>query len=681
MRNPSPLRASTTVKQSYPGSASAHDALLLSSTTIATLPPEYRQVGCSQSQSTVRPRSPVIRVSQPASSNALSSSMRVPIGLSRSSPDEAISRLGLRTPPRKGNQHFLANNTHGDEVSGSIGSYAELGPQIARDPQDMSGMTGRVGRPVSLASWAGMGAPSAAASIASRNGSIEPEPSESRVRVVASMALPPRQTSPQFGGARVVTSQPQSRGFESPPAVEQTQTNASFNGGLPSIKELIQASSTRASPVGSAEENKAQNGLPNQGPDDGTFIYSSQAPVTTTSACEHFATASYRSRGNTDYIDNMSGKPAAQPVIALDVDEVLCCYVDGFRKFMQRHVPSSPLDTDTVFREAHNPHSQLRLQFALGGGLDNLEAVPGSVAALRKLRAAGVRLEAVTSRPPIMRESTEALLLKLFPAGTFSAAHFVGPGEKGRTCNAINAFAIVDDQIPNVIDAAECGVVAILFDLCGSYPWSRCEPHELPPPIQRFETWAATCDFLLSFLPEVYSSLPDTSRMNDGRSHTGTLTNAYGDAPVADVVPMSSAPILASSLDRSTRPLSDTGVTSLDSQGRLAPRPVPYPANSSSQIQRFEQATAVKSVPTRSRLAESRSEDQSYGLPSDRQAPAYAPTYLLDRQPYSGSPVARATFENGYQHNPAATYSHLRNAAPAGQPPPKEDDGMMCVIQ
>mmetsp|Transcript_53976 Transcript_53976/g.122037 ORF Transcript_53976/g.122037 Transcript_53976/m.122037 type:complete len:730 (+) Transcript_53976:99-2288(+) len=189
-----------------------------------------------------------------------------------------------------------------------------------------------------------------------------------------------------------------------------------------------------------------------------------------------------------------------KPTVALDVDEVLVCYVDGFRKFLQRECPNGPMDPQSVFLEAHNQNSPLRNQFANSGGLDNLEAVPGAAAALQRLRAAGIRLEVVTSRPPVMRQSTEALLLRLFPPDTFSAAHFVGPGEKGLTCNAIHALALVDDQIPNAIDADACGVISVLFDLHGSYPWSACRPQELPAGVRRIESWSATCDYLLAAL-------------------------------------------------------------------------------------------------------------------------------------------------------------------------------------
>jgi hypothetical protein len=183
-------------------------------------------------------------------------------------------------------------------------------------------------------------------------------------------------------------------------------------------------------------------------------------------------------------------------IIALDVDEVLVQYVDGFRKYMQRERPNGPLDTDSIFHEAHNPTSPWRLQFALSGGLDNLDAVPGAAAALQRFRSNGIRLEAVTSRPPIMRQSTEALLGKLFPPDTFAAYHFVGPGGKGSTCVAIGARALVDDQYPNCVDVCGCGVTSVLFDYCGSYPWSQNLP-EMPANCKKCETWQETSTFLL----------------------------------------------------------------------------------------------------------------------------------------------------------------------------------------
>jgi hypothetical protein len=193
--------------------------------------------------------------------------------------------------------------------------------------------------------------------------------------------------------------------------------------------------------------------------------------------------------------------PQGTLVVALDVDEVLVSYVEGFRKFLQRERPNGPLDTHSVFNEAYDPSSYWRQQFALTGGIDQLEAVPGSVAAVSALRSAGVQLEVVTSRPPVMRQSTEALLQKLFPAGSFTACHFVGHGEKGLACQSIGALALVDDQVPNAMDALSCGVYPVLFDLGGSYPWSANQ--ELPAGVKRVESWLEVCEYLLAVLRTV----------------------------------------------------------------------------------------------------------------------------------------------------------------------------------
>mmetsp|Transcript_2363 Transcript_2363/g.6827 ORF Transcript_2363/g.6827 Transcript_2363/m.6827 type:complete len:552 (-) Transcript_2363:38-1693(-) len=196
-----------------------------------------------------------------------------------------------------------------------------------------------------------------------------------------------------------------------------------------------------------------------------------------------------------------SALQSQQTVVALDIDEVLVRYFDGFLKFMARENPEGTRDIDTLFAEAHSPISKWRLQFAMSGGLDNLEPVPGAATALQRLREAGIRLEAVTSRPPAMRECTEAMLLRLFPAGTFSAAHFVSSGEKGRKCNEIRACAIVDDQLPNILDTSSCGVFAVLFDYAGSYPWLKeVGPGDLPTGAVKLESWERTCDVLLQRL-------------------------------------------------------------------------------------------------------------------------------------------------------------------------------------
>jgi len=161
------------------------------------------------------------------------------------------------------------------------------------------------------------------------------------------------------------------------------------------------------------------------------------------------------------------------------------------------------------------------------GGLDRLEAVPGALLALRMLLSAGVRLEVVTSRPPVMRASTQALLEGLYGADVFSAMHFIGPGEKGLTCRNIGAVALVDDQLHNVVDAHSHGVQCVLFDLRGGYPWGA-RPEDVPPGVQRMENWSSTCLFLLSVAKEASRSAGARQKVDwmfqymDARRHAWT---------------------------------------------------------------------------------------------------------------------------------------------------------------
>lgn len=186
----------------------------------------------------------------------------------------------------------------------------------------------------------------------------------------------------------------------------------------------------------------------------------------------------------------------AQPVVAVDIDEVICRYVDGFRRFLERighGLGSWDAQPAALFKEAHDPRSALRAAFARSGGLDLLDEVQGAVAGLTRLRAAGVRLEAVTTRPGAMRATTERLLRRLLPADTFAAVHHVQPGQKGRVCSQLGAQVLIDDQIPNAKDAATSGVSAILFDYQGEYWWTHTGG-ELPTGVTRFQSWNAVVD-------------------------------------------------------------------------------------------------------------------------------------------------------------------------------------------
>uniref|UniRef100_A0A7S4V8E4 Uncharacterized protein n=2 Tax=Alexandrium monilatum TaxID=311494 RepID=A0A7S4V8E4_9DINO len=339
--------------------------------------------------------------------------------------------------------------------------------------------------------------------------------------------------------------------------------------------------------------------------------------------------------------------PPPTPTIALDVDEVLCRYINSFRKWLQQERPHGPLDNESVFREAHDPNSPWRLQFAMCGGLDNLEAVPGAAPALRRLRAAGLRLEVVTSRPPIMRESTEALLSKLYPPDTFSAAHFVGPGEKGRTCNAIRAVALVDDQIPNVVDASACGVIAVLFNFSGSYPWAACSPEDLPAGVLCLETWAATSDYLLAALQQSgkVGAPPGGDFHHSARGYRRSLPGdrrAFSPGPpearrqfAGELRPRSPGPFETAGYSRgllkSSRSSEDLATVPCVNDSPLYPRAA---ASGSAQLGRFEAPYNGGSISTSPARAQYQGLSASHGGTMEQPPPSQ----IEDRPPFSRQP-------------------------------------------
>jgi len=192
------------------------------------------------------------------------------------------------------------------------------------------------------------------------------------------------------------------------------------------------------------------------------------------------------------------GSPVA--LVAIDVDEVLCDYVGGFRKFLEAEYSNSSLTIEQVFQEGLDLHSERQLQFMRTGGLNELLPVVGALKGVQKLRSAGVRLAAVTSRPLFMKESTTSFLVRLFPPETFDEIHFVKPGEKGYVARLMGALVLVDDEISNARDAVDNGVVATLFDLNGGYPWAKGGRDGVPLGITVVDSWSAACDFLLVML-------------------------------------------------------------------------------------------------------------------------------------------------------------------------------------
>jgi hypothetical protein len=201
-------------------------------------------------------------------------------------------------------------------------------------------------------------------------------------------------------------------------------------------------------------------------------------------------------------------KQTEQVVVALDMDDTLCSMVADFAQWC--YSGGNPhASKEMIIREIFDADSSLRAGFLESKPFANLREVPGASQALRRLQAAGIRLEVVTSRSEDLRAVTERTLQRRFP-GMIQDIHFTNGTPKGLTCQRIGAAVLVDDMPANVVDAVSSGIPAVLFDLDGQYSWSK-EPHAYSH--VRLQSWNAVADWILQ---KVSNSAPNMPQKCEG---------------------------------------------------------------------------------------------------------------------------------------------------------------------
>jgi phosphoglycolate phosphatase-like HAD superfamily hydrolase len=173
-------------------------------------------------------------------------------------------------------------------------------------------------------------------------------------------------------------------------------------------------------------------------------------------------------------------------VVAVDIDDTLVLTVSAFKIWVDSK-NGGPLFSrwSQYQREMQLASSEWR-ELAMKAGLfDDLPPVPGAKKGLEVLANAGIRLEAMTSRPESMRDVTMALLDKYFPK-IFSDVHLTGGLEhKGDLCQRHGIHVLVDDSMEWLQGANERGVRCILFDFKGTYGSTK----KPPMGIRRAESW------------------------------------------------------------------------------------------------------------------------------------------------------------------------------------------------
>lgn len=206
-----------------------------------------------------------------------------------------------------------------------------------------------------------------------------------------------------------------------------------------------------------------------------------------------------------------------QVVVAVDIDDTLVQTVNVFKKWADSKNGGSLFSSWKEYqKESQDLNSQWRHGFLKSGRFENVPPVPGAKDGLKALHKAGFRLEALSSRPEAMRTMTETLLWRLFPR-IFSDVRLTGGLEKkGEVCERHGIHVLVDDSLHQVEEAAQRGVLCVLFDFEGLYGSTK----ETPENVERFESWDDVSDWIIASNVEHESYQSSSGRVPvvEGRS-------------------------------------------------------------------------------------------------------------------------------------------------------------------
>ena len=219
----------------------------------------------------------------------------------------------------------------------------------------------------------------------------------------------------------------------------------------------------------------------------------------------------------------MAAAAPALPVVAIDVDEVLACFLGGFCAFINETraasagAASAPLLAPEHFRSYHfspalgvsDAEASLLVQaFFASRHFRGLAPLAGARDVLLR-HARSFRFVVVTSRSLDVADATRAWLDEHF-AGVFAlpplfgCAYGSGPKRpKSELCREVGAILLVDDQVAYCREAAENGVARVA--LFGHYAWNALSDDEeaaLPPTCLRFSNWQDLDDLLLAIAEE-----------------------------------------------------------------------------------------------------------------------------------------------------------------------------------
>ncbi|KAI9350719.1 hypothetical protein BDR26DRAFT_851392 [Obelidium mucronatum] len=183
---------------------------------------------------------------------------------------------------------------------------------------------------------------------------------------------------------------------------------------------------------------------------------------------------------------------AAKPVMAVDMDEVLCGTAQALVDFHNANYATKLTDVWGGTRQ--EAIEKVRLFYESDHFSERMQVVPGAFEALSVLKDH-------YDLSFVQKETHEFVKLNypnIFKEVHF-ANHFLTPEEaarmvsktKGELCKEVGATILIDDSLHHVFECAEKGIRVFLFDHEGAYQWNKLpEDTKLPENAVRVHSWA-----------------------------------------------------------------------------------------------------------------------------------------------------------------------------------------------
>ena len=190
---------------------------------------------------------------------------------------------------------------------------------------------------------------------------------------------------------------------------------------------------------------------------------------------------------------------SAQPLLIVDVDEVLGLFMHGFGRFLGTRGYEFRMDRFALFQNIFAPGAADHLDLAAGQALfddffrfacDDMEPAPGAIEALAEL-SKGCGIVALTNAPDHAREPR----MRWMTRHGMDYPLLINSGPKGRAVAALAArtqapVAFVDDLLGNLDSVAEAAPAVHRFQMVAD-PRLRDIAPTAPDRHPRIDDWAA----------------------------------------------------------------------------------------------------------------------------------------------------------------------------------------------